>query len=82
MGAMWISCIMLYGAGASCLGKLGTTIGWLILMAVTVLVGNLWGLATGEWKQAPKKAQRRMIQGLLVLVCSVILVGLGKLLLG
>ena len=81
MGAIWISCIVLYGAGASSLGKLGTTVGWLILMAVTVLIGNLWGVITGEWKGAPKKAQRRMMQGLLVLISSVILVGLGKYLL-
>jgi L-rhamnose-H+ transport protein len=42
MGFLWFLCISLYGAGASNLGKLGTTMGWLILMAVTVIVGNLW----------------------------------------
>lgn len=81
MGAIWMGCIVLYGAGASSFGKLGTTVGWLILMAVAVLVGNLWGVITGEWKAAPKKAQQRMMQGLLLLIGSVMLVGWGKLLL-
>ena len=81
MGAIWIGCIMLYGAGASNLGKLGTTIGWLILMAVTVLTGNIWGVATGEWKTAPAKARLRMAQGVLLLIGSVALVSVGKALL-
>jgi L-rhamnose-H+ transport protein len=77
-----MGCIVFYGAGASFLGKLGTAVGWLILMAVTVLIGNLWGVITGEWEQAPKEAKQRMMQGFLLLVGSVILVGLGKFLLG
>jgi L-rhamnose-H+ transport protein len=81
MGTMWISCIVLYGIGASQLGKLGTTIGWLILMAVTVLVGNLWGILSGEWKGSPAKARLRMGQGLSLLIGSVLLVGVGKILL-
>ena len=81
MGVMWTSCIVLYGIGASQLGKLGTTIGWLILMSVTVLVGNLWGIVTGEWKGSPRKARIRMGQGLSLLIVSVILVGVGKIML-
>jgi L-rhamnose-H+ transport protein len=81
MAVMWISCIVLYGIGASQLGKLGTTIGWLILMAVTVLVGNLWGIVTGEWKGSPLKAHIRMGQGLSLLIGSVVMVGVGKFLL-
>ena len=81
MGVMWMGCIVLYGIGASILGKLGTTVGWLVLMAFTVLVGNLWGVITGEWKGAPKEAKIQMIQGLFLLMVSVILVGVGKMLL-
>jgi len=81
MAAIWISCIMLYGAAASGLGNLGTTVGWLILMSVTVLVGNLWGILTAEWKASPIKARRRMLQGLLLLISSVLIVGFAKYLL-
>jgi len=78
MGLLWFLCIILYGAGASNLGKLGITIGWLILMAVTVIVGNLWGFFSGEWDNAPQKAKTKMITGLLILLLSVIMVAISK----
>lgn len=78
MGLLWFACITLYGAGASQLGKLGTTIGWLILMAVTVIVGNLWGLMTGEWEHAPIEAKQKMTRGLLFMFLSVVIVGVAK----
>jgi L-rhamnose-H+ transport protein len=79
MGFMWFFCITLYGAGVSNLGKLGTTISWLILMSCTVTVGNLWGWITGEWKNAPQKAQQKMKIGLVLLFLSVIMVAVAKL---
>lgn len=78
MGLLWFLCIALYGAGVSSLGKLGITIGWLILMAFTVIVGNLWGFFTGEWNDVPVKAKKKMITGLLILLLSVVLVAIGK----
>jgi L-rhamnose-H+ transport protein len=78
MGLLWFSCITLYGAGASQLGKLGTTVGWLILMAVTVIVGNLWGLMTGEWEKAPIEAKQKMTRGLFFMFLSVVIVGVAK----
>lgn len=79
MGFLWFFCITLYGAGASNLGKLGTTISWLILMSCTVAVGNLWGWITGEWKNAPQKAQQKMKTGLVLLFLSVVMVAVAKL---
>ncbi|NOY57375.1 MAG: hypothetical protein GXO75_00380 [Calditrichaeota bacterium] len=81
MGTLWTGAIVLYGISASSLGELGTTIGWLVLMAITVLVANIWGIFTGEWKNVPKKARIFMWQGLVLLIFSVLLVGWGKLLL-
>lgn len=78
MGTIWMSGVALYGAGASSLGKLGATVAWIILMATTVLVGNVWGILSGEWKGAPKKARQRMMQGLSLLVGSIVLVSLGR----
>jgi len=78
MGTLWFACIIFYGIGATQLGKLGTTVGWLILMSVTVIVGNLWGVATNEWKNAPPQALRKMIIGTGFLLSSVILVSFGK----
>ena len=73
-----MSGVALYGAGASCLGKLGATVAWIILMSTTVFVGNLWGVLAGEWKNTPRKAHRPMIQGLVLLIIAILLVSLGN----
>ena len=48
MGAMWLAGMTLYGMGASRLGKIGSSIGWALVMSLMVLIANLWGLSTGE----------------------------------
>ncbi|MHC4123741.1 MAG: L-rhamnose/proton symporter RhaT [Planctomycetota bacterium] len=78
MGLLWMTGIMLYGAGAASLGKIGFTIAWIILMATTVLVGNLWGLLTGEWRGVSRKALQRMAIGLILLIGSIIAASLGR----
>ncbi len=78
MGFFWMSGVALYGAGASCLGKLGATVAWIILMCTTVLVGNLWGLLSGEWKGTPQKAHWAMFQGLAILIIAILLVSYGN----
>jgi len=78
MGVLLTGSVMVYGVGADLLGDLGTTVGWLAFMAFIVLAGNVWGIITGEWKEAPKAAKARMIQGTVLLIGSVVLVGLGN----
>jgi len=78
MGALWMGGVALYGAGASSLGKVGSTVAWIILMATTVFVGNIWGLVCGEWRGVPAKALHLMIIGLFFLVSSIILVSIGN----
>jgi L-rhamnose-H+ transport protein len=78
MGTLWMSGVALYGAGASYLGKLGATVGWIILMSTTVFVGNLWGILSGEWKNTPRKCHLHMMQGLGLLIVAIFLVSLGN----
>jgi L-rhamnose-H+ transport protein len=78
MGILWFSGVTLYGAGASSLGEIGVTVAWIILMAVTGLVGNIWGILSGEWKDIPKSAHQYMIKGLSFLIVSIFLVSLGQ----
>jgi L-rhamnose-H+ transport protein len=75
MGVMWMVGIALYGAGARKLGPLGTSLGWAILMSAMVLVANVFGLATGEWKDAPAASRRRLGFGVMLLVAAI--AGLG-----
>jgi L-rhamnose-H+ transport protein len=78
MGALWIAGMALYGSGANQLGPLGSSIGWAILMSSIVLVANIWGVLTGEWKDSGRKPLRVMGVGALVLIVAIFVIGLGK----
>jgi L-rhamnose-H+ transport protein len=75
MGVMWMAGIGLYGAGARRLGPLGASLGWGILMSSMVLVANAFGFATGEWRNAPATARRKLVYGVFLLVAAI--AGLG-----
>jgi L-rhamnose-H+ transport protein len=78
MGVIFAADITLYGIGASTLGKLGTTVAWLIMNASGILIANFWGVISGEWKGAPARAQRQMLWGSLILSLSIVLVTYGN----
>jgi L-rhamnose-H+ transport protein len=71
MGVMWMAGMGLYGMGATRLGKLGPSLGWAILMSSMVLVANLLGLLTGEWKAAPPAARRQLARGVALLMVAI-----------
>ena len=78
MALMWLIGMMIYGMGATMLGSLGPTIGWALLMSLVVVVANLWGIATGEWKLAGRRPLWAMSAGLAIVVVSMFMVGLGN----
>lgn len=75
MGCMWLFGFFLYGIGATSLGSMGTVVGWPVLMTTMVLVANLWGLLTGEWKNADKRAFRYLGAGLALMVTALVVMG-------
>ncbi len=82
MGFLWTTSVFLYGAGASSLGKVGTTVAWIIITAAAVITANVWGFVSGEWKGVDKKAITSMLFGVVLLVGSIVLVSLGNYILG
>ena len=78
MGAVFAASITCYGIGAANLGKLVTIVVWLVFVAAGILIADFWGVFTGEWKDAPKKAGRRMLWGSIVLFASIVLVNFGN----
>jgi len=78
MALMWIGSFYLYGAGAARLGRWGAIVGWPLFIALSIVVGNLWGLWRGEWQGAPVAARRLLNQGLLVLIVAVVTVALSN----
>ena len=59
-----------YGMGAYYLGRLGTSVGWVFNIALSLLVANVLGFITKEWKGAPKASTRTLFVGLAVLVVA------------
>jgi L-rhamnose-H+ transport protein len=78
MALMWIGSFYLYGAGAARLGRWGAVVGWPLFISVSIVVGNLWGLLRGEWRDAPVQARASLNRGLAVLVAAVITVALSN----
>ncbi|MGD0201027.1 MAG: L-rhamnose/proton symporter RhaT [Bryobacteraceae bacterium] len=70
MGCLWLFGFYFYGVGSTQLGDLGKVIGWPIFMTVMVVVANIWGLLTGEWKNADRRAFRYLGAGLALMVCA------------
>lgn len=78
MGAMWIGSFYLYGMGTARLGRSGSTIGWPILISVSIAVGVLSGLGKGEWEGAPAGAWILLRRGLALIALAVFVIPLGR----
>jgi L-rhamnose-H+ transport protein len=77
MGATWIGSFYLYGIGTSLLGTAGGTIGWPILISLSIGIGVLCGLGKGEWKGAPGSAKNLLWGGLALIVVAVLIIPFG-----
>jgi len=78
MAVLHDAAVGLFGLGASKLGDLGVSVGYTVFMAFAIIVGNLNGFLTGEWRNAGKPATRWIFAGIAVLVVAVCILGLGK----
>jgi L-rhamnose-H+ transport protein len=78
MALMWIGSFYLYGAGAARLGRWGVIAGWPLFISLSILVGNLWGLWRGEWKDAPVSARRWLNAGMVTLIVAVVVVAMSN----
>ncbi len=74
MGFLWLFGFFLYGVGATRLGTLGSVVGWPIFMTTMVVVANVWGLATGEWKKVDPRAFRYLALGLALMVAAMVVI--------
>lgn len=78
MGALWMGGISIYGMGTILVGTLGTILGWPVFMAAIIIMANMWGVMTGEWRGAGRQAQRLMATGVVVLIVAVFIIGYGS----
>jgi L-rhamnose-H+ transport protein len=76
---LWFAAIGIYGQGAAVMGELGPIAGWIMFMSLALIVSNVWGLRTGEWK-GMKVPLQYLYAGNLILILSFIILGLANVL--
>ena len=75
MGVDWMAGMAAYGAGALSLGKMGTSMGWILFVASMIIVANILGALTGEWKGAKPRTLVIMAAGIAILLVAIVVVG-------
>ncbi len=76
-GTMWYGQFFFYGMGTTKMGKFDFA-SWSIHMASIIIFSNLWGLWLKEWKLVNKSVVKYLLTGIILLIISVILIGLGN----
>jgi L-rhamnose-H+ transport protein len=71
MGFFWFASTVIYGVAAGMMGSLGTVLGWPLFMSLIVITATLWGVFTGEWRDAGRGPLRIMWGGVGVLVAAI-----------
>jgi L-rhamnose-H+ transport protein len=79
MAVMWLSGLLLYGGGATLSGKYGTSVGFTLFVAISVLSSTVVGVLAGEWKSTSLRTRRLLAMGVGALVLSVVVLNLGGL---
>jgi L-rhamnose-H+ transport protein len=78
MGVTWVFSVTIYGRAVPLLGSLGNSAGWAITMGCCIAISNVWGIASGEWRDAPGKPLKTMIAGLAVILLAIAVIGYGN----
>ena len=76
-GITWYFQFMFYGMGTTQMGKYDFS-SWTIHMAFIIVFSNMWGLLFKEWKGSSRKTLQLVFTGILILVVSTLVVGLGN----
>jgi L-rhamnose-H+ transport protein len=76
-GIIWYLQFMFYGMGETRMGDYSFS-SWTIHMAFIIVFSNIWALILREWKGSSKRTLRIICLGILVLIVSICVVGLGS----
>lgn len=72
MAIFWFASTIMYGVASSKLGELGPVLGWPFFMSLIVIMASVFGMITGEWKNAGKTPLRVQMSGVALLVIAVV----------
>ena len=74
-GVLWYLQMFFYGMGESIVGPVA---GWSLLMTASIIFSNMWGILFKEWSGVSKKTIQVLASGLIVLIISILIFGMGK----
>jgi L-rhamnose-H+ transport protein len=75
-GITWYLQFMFYGMGTTKMGEYDFS-SWTIHMAFIIVFSNIWGLIFREWKNSSRRTHRIVFLGIIILIVSTCVVGLG-----
>ena len=75
MGLIWMPSIAIYGRAAVLMGDMGGSAGWGLYMGVVILISNVWGFVTGEWKGICGKPIKLIVAGVALLLLAICIIG-------
>jgi L-rhamnose-H+ transport protein len=75
-GTTWFLQFFFYGMGESKLGNGASS--WILHMSFIILIANMWGLISNEWKGVSKKTRSTLFLGVATIILAVMIVGFGN----
>jgi len=75
-GTTWFLQFFFYGMGESKLGNGASS--WILHMSTIILTANMWGIVRKEWQGTSSKTKGTITTGIIVILLSVVLVGIGN----
>ena len=80
MAVLSLGAFIGYGRGALVMGKYGTSVGWALFVASTVVASNVAGLLMGEWKGTSGRTRGLLFAAVAVLLATVVVLNVGGIL--
>ena len=78
MAVLHDGAVFFFGLGWISLGGLGVSVGYAVFMSFAIIVGNVHGFRTGEWKDASRQSVVWIIAGIVLLIVGVCILAAGK----
>jgi hypothetical protein len=78
MAVVYVVSLIIYGLGAYNLGSLGTSVGFAVFQTGCIMVANLLGIFSGEWKSAGSKSKKWLNLGLIAMTLGIVAVAYGN----
>lgn len=77
MGVLCFASFLVYGMGATALGRLGGIVGWPLFMSMSLVTSNTLGALSGEWKGASGKSYSYSAFGIALLIAAIVVISRG-----